>query len=103
MRMCLRRPSAGWLVFPRIVAATRWHVACTREKARSADRQARQMALPFGDTPGARDKRTLSILAKTIYRELRSSGYEAQDVMALAAELLAQVTREVRDGSKPRE
>lgn len=55
------------------------------------------MALPFGDTPGARDKRSLTILAKTIYRELRSSGYDAKDVMALAAELLAQVTRDVRE------
>ena len=58
------------------------------------------MALPFGDTPGARDKRSLAILAKTIYRELRSSGYDARDVMALAAELLAQVTRDVRSGNE---
>jgi hypothetical protein len=56
------------------------------------------MALPFGDTPGARDARTLAILAKTIYRELRTSGFEARDVMALAGELLGQVTTEVRSG-----
>jgi hypothetical protein len=55
------------------------------------------MALPFGDTPGAREPRTLAILAKTIYRELRSSGFETRDVIALAGELLAQVTAEVRD------
>jgi len=55
------------------------------------------MALPFGDTPGAREPRTLAILAKTIYRELRSSGFETRDVIALAGELLAQVTTEVRD------
>jgi hypothetical protein len=54
------------------------------------------MALPFGETPGAREPRTLAILAKTIYRELRSSGFEARDVIALAGELLAQVTSEVR-------
>jgi len=54
------------------------------------------MALPFGETPGARDPRTLAILAKTIYRELRSSGFEARHVIALAGELLAQVAREVR-------
>jgi hypothetical protein len=54
------------------------------------------MALPFGETPGAREPRTLAILAKTIYRELRSSGFEARDVIALAGELLAQVTTEVR-------
>ena len=59
----------------------------------------REMALPFGETPGARDARALSILAKTIYRELRASGFQARDVMALAGELLAQVTREVRSRS----
>lgn len=54
------------------------------------------MALPFGDTPGARDRRTLSIFAKTIYRELRQSGFEARDILALTGELLAQVTLDVR-------
>ena len=58
------------------------------------------MALPFGDTPGARDARTLAILAKTIYRELRTSGFEARDVIALAGELLGQVTTEVSNVSK---
>jgi hypothetical protein len=55
------------------------------------------MALPFGDTSGPRDSRALAILAKTIYRELRSSGFEAKDVMALAGELLGQVTSETRE------
>ncbi|HLK35180.1 MAG TPA: hypothetical protein VKU41_00420 [Polyangiaceae bacterium] len=54
------------------------------------------MALPFGETPGARDPRSLSILAKTIYRELRESGFEARDILALTGELLAQVTSDVR-------
>jgi hypothetical protein len=54
------------------------------------------MALLFGETPGARDPRALEILAKTIYRELRGSGFEARDVIALAGELLAQVTSEVK-------
>jgi len=60
------------------------------------------MALPFGDTPGAREPRTLAILAKTIYRELRSSGYGTRDVIALAGELLAQVTSEVKSGKSSR-
>jgi hypothetical protein len=55
------------------------------------------MALPFDDTRGARDPRALAILAKTIYRELRASGYEERDVMALAGELLGIVASEVRD------
>jgi len=59
------------------------------------------MALPFGDFPGVRDSRALAILAKTIYRELRSSGFEARDVMALASELLGQVTSEVRSSVPP--
>jgi hypothetical protein len=58
------------------------------------------MALPFGETPGAREPRTLAILAKTIYRELRSSGFDTRDVIALAGELLAQVTTEVAERSR---
>jgi len=54
------------------------------------------MAIPFADIRGVHDSRAVAILAKTIYRELRSSGYEARDVMALASELLGQVTTEVR-------
>ncbi len=54
------------------------------------------MALPFGETPGARDTRSLAILAKTIYRELRGSGFEARDVLSLAGELLALVASDVR-------
>jgi hypothetical protein len=57
------------------------------------------MAIPFGETPGARNSRTIAILARTIYRELRSNGFEARDVMSLASELLAQVTTEVRSNS----
>jgi hypothetical protein len=60
------------------------------------------MALPFGETPGARDPRALAILAKTIYRELRGSGFEARDVIALAGELLAQVTSEVKSAGEAR-
>jgi hypothetical protein len=54
------------------------------------------MAIPFGETPGARDPRAVAILAKSIYRELRGSGYRTRDVIALAGELLSQVTTEVR-------
>lgn len=54
------------------------------------------MALPFDQTRGARDPRALAILAKTIYRELRASGYEERDVMMLASELLGVVAAEVK-------
>jgi 3-hydroxyisobutyrate dehydrogenase-like beta-hydroxyacid dehydrogenase len=52
------------------------------------------MAIHFDETKGARDPRALAILAKTIYRELRSNGYEERDVVALAGELLGQVAAE---------
>jgi hypothetical protein len=61
------------------------------------------MALQFGDSSGVRDARTLSILAKTIYRELRGNGFDARDVIALAAELLAQLAREVASDNERRD
>jgi hypothetical protein len=54
------------------------------------------MALPFDVSPSSRDSRAVGILAKTIFRELRSSGYEEADVMALATELLGIVASEMR-------
>ena len=56
------------------------------------------MALPFADNSTSRDVRAVTILAKSIYRELRASGYETRDVISLASELLAQVTTDVRSG-----
>lgn len=55
------------------------------------------MALPFDSHPTSSDPRALKILAKTIYRELRSSGYAEKDVMSLAGELLGLIASEVRD------
>jgi hypothetical protein len=42
------------------------------------------------------DPRAVRILAKNIYREFRASGFSEQDVMALAGELLALVTTDVK-------
>lgn len=43
------------------------------------------------------DQRSVSIFAKSIYRELRTSGFDESDVMALAGELLALLTRDVKN------
>jgi hypothetical protein len=59
------------------------------------------MALPFDVDTRAHDSRTLSILAKTIYRELRAEGYGTGQVMALAGELLGLVAVEVKDRRAP--
>jgi hypothetical protein len=61
------------------------------------------MALPFDTQPGSSgDPKALAILAKTIYRELRASGYAERDVMALAGELLGMVATEVKGRRAPR-
>ena len=61
------------------------------------------MALPFDTQPGNNgDPKALAILAKTIYRELRASGYAERDVMALAGELLGMVATEVKGRRTPR-
>ena len=48
----------------------------------------------------SQDPRAVRILAKSIYRELRGSGFSESDVMSLAGELLALVTTDVRGGSE---
>ena len=53
------------------------------------------MALPFDVAP-AHDPRAVSILAKTIFRELRRSGYSEEHILSLASELLGVVTTEMK-------
>jgi hypothetical protein len=49
------------------------------------------------------DPKAVAILAKNIYREFRAGGFSERDVMALAGELLALVTSEVRNERAIRE
>jgi hypothetical protein len=45
--------------------------------------------------------RALKILAKSIFRELRTNGYEAREIVALSTELLSLLTTEIKpDPSK---
>jgi len=59
------------------------------------------MALPFDPQTEPRDPRAVTILAKTIYRELRSSGYGEKDVMALAGELLGMLASDIQGRRSP--
>jgi hypothetical protein len=49
-------------------------------------------ARPSGD--GAHATR---ILARSFYKELRKSGYSAKELVALSTELIALITRDLRD------
>jgi hypothetical protein len=55
------------------------------------------MALPIGVDSSSSDPRALVVLAKSIYRELRTAGYATNEVMTLAGELLDLVTTEMQD------
>ena len=44
----------------------------------------------------AERERALKILAKSIFRELKTNGYEAKEVVALSTELLSLITSELR-------
>ena len=59
------------------------------------------MAITFDSSSEARDPRAVAILAKTIYRELRASGYAEKDVMSLAGELLGMITSDVKARRSP--
>jgi len=45
--------------------------------------------------PGERDK-AVRILAKSIFRELKTNGYSSRQIVALSSELIGLVTRDMR-------
>jgi hypothetical protein len=45
---------------------------------------------------GAKDARAAHILARSFFRDMRSNGYSCKQILALATELIDQVTREMR-------
>jgi hypothetical protein len=53
-------------------------------------------------TPALRsDPRAARILAKSIYRELSAQGYDDKQIVALATELIAEVTASISHGDGP--
>jgi hypothetical protein len=45
-------------------------------------------------------EKALRILSKSIYKELRQNGYEPKQIVALATELISQVTSDIKDDSR---
>ncbi len=64
------------------------------------DGAACQSAFPAAERPyvyASRDPRALRILAKSIYREMRSAGLTEEDLMSVASEMLSLVAGDMRD------
>jgi len=51
------------------------------------------------EPPVINRERALKILSKSLYRDLRQNGYEPKQIVALASELIAQVTTDIADDS----
>jgi len=47
------------------------------------------------ETPVINRERALRILSKSLYRDLRQNGYEPKQIVALASELIEQVTSDM--------
>ncbi len=45
------------------------------------------------------EPRALRILAKSVFRELKGSGYNRSDIVAFATEMLSLVSTDIREGS----
>jgi hypothetical protein len=51
------------------------------------------------EAPVINRERALRILSKSLYRDLRQNGYEPKQIVALASELIEQVTTDISDES----
>ena len=49
------------------------------------------------EPPVVNRERSLRILSKSLYRDLRQNGYEPKQIVALASELIEQVTTDITD------
>jgi hypothetical protein len=63
------------------------------------------MGAPVTQVPKASvvDQRSVRILAKSVYRELRNSGHSRSDIVAFTNAVLELVTSELRDGQEAAE
>ena len=50
--------------------------------------------------PVPNKERALKILSKSLYRELRQNGYEPKQIVALATEIVALVTSDMKDDGR---
>ena len=57
------------------------------------------LATMQSETPAVNRERALRILSKSLYRDLRQNGYEPKQIVAVASELIAQVTSDIPDDS----
>jgi hypothetical protein len=55
----------------------------------------REVVVEKGQARGEREK-ALKILAKSIFKELRSNGYEARELVSLSTEILSLITTEIK-------
>jgi hypothetical protein len=51
------------------------------------------------DTPQKPDPKALKILAKSVFKQLRTQGYEPQQILTLATEIVSLVSAEIAPGS----
>jgi hypothetical protein len=57
------------------------------------------LATMQAETPAMNRERALRILSKSLYRDLRQNGYEPKQIVAVASELIAQVTTDMSEES----
>src|SRR5512133_2134954 len=51
--------------------------------------------------PASLDTRGTQILAKSLFKELRGSGYSPNQILSLSTELIDLVTQDIKDRTKP--
>ncbi len=59
------------------------------------------MQEPMTVSTTSREPRALRILAKSVFRELKTSGYSRSEIVAFATEMLSLVGTDLREGAHP--